>query len=237
MPWRNCRSVAPSKASTCPTRRRSRFMRRASPDGPDRRHAGQKHRSARRARPRSPRCLVDAWKARARAIASVGRLHCCGRSSASKSGVRRGARSMWAKLEAPRFAARLETHPHSQRRGDAGRRHLAAESGLFAQSCWADPVGELDLAQMPQGRRGSIALLTKIKGTAAGRRKYSAVCRSRSDVWPAGDLAGARSIGKMLGSKSVRPRSSCASCRKPGAPTVGRRGLAWLSYNAVGTAL
>jgi 3-methyladenine DNA glycosylase/8-oxoguanine DNA glycosylase len=84
--------------------------------------------------------------------------------------------------------------------------------------------GELDLDNLPEDDEEAIALLTKIKGIGRWSAEiYLLFAEGRGDVFPAGDLAVLIEIGRLMGCRRSRPKSSCASLPNLGAPTAAPR--------------
>ena len=141
-----------SKASTSPTRPRSRSMRRASPDGPNRRNrftpASTRWPSARRPSPRCSRPTASP----SRGSASRASRPCCGRSSGQQVSVA-AARSMWNKLTAKLGQpVDLQKLLECQRRGAARGRPVAAEGRLCAQPGRPGAVGRTRPRPSARGR-------------------------------------------------------------------------------------
>ena len=153
--WPGCRSPTRSKASTSPTRRRSRFMRRASPDGPDARRAS--------------RATSTRWPSREPAFAGVLEKHGMPEPRNSEPGAQTllrtivgqqvsvaAARSMWAKLEAafgspPDLNRLLAASDEELRAAGMSRQKV----GLHPKPRRAGHLGRARPRQPARGRRGS----------------------------------------------------------------------------------
>ena len=145
------------------------------------------------------------------------------------------ARSMWAKLEAAyRLAARpqaLLTASDEELRAAGISRQKAGYARSLAQLVLSD---ELDLANLPADDEEAIALLTRSRASAAGRRK--SICCSPKAAPTSGRPATSRCRSRSAGcsgwpnARREKQLRELAEAWRPhrGAAAV----LAWHSYNS-----
>ena len=207
-------------------------MRRASPDGPDKR-ASAAH--------------VEALAGREPAFARVVEQHGIPEPRNSERGAQTllrtivgqqvsvaAARSMWAKLEAAFGRRPTSTAARGERRGASRRRHVAPEVGLYPKSRRAGHSGELDLDSLPEDDEDAIALLTRIKGIGRWSAEiYLLFAEGRADVFPAGDLAVMVELGRLMGLDGKPSEKQLREIAEPWRPYRGAAAiLAWHSYNS-----
>ena len=187
---RGCRSATRWKASTSPTRPRSRFTRRARLMVRTSESIRRACRGARRAASRRLRAWSSNTACPSRATASAG-AHTLLRTIVGQQVSVAAARSMWAKLEAafgspPDLNLLLAATDEELRAAGMSRQ----KSGYIRSLAELVISGELDLDNLPGDDEEAIALLTKIKGIgrwsaeiyllfAEGRRRHLSRRRPR----------------------------------------------------------
>ncbi len=111
------------------------------------------------------------------------------------------ADSVWSKLEAE-LGEDIPADALLARDFDALRAcGLSRQKQGYARSlCELVEAGEIDFHALPEDDDEAIALLTRIKGIGRWSAEiYLLFAEGRPDIWPAGDLAVQKAVGRIMG--------------------------------------
>lgn len=144
------------------------------------------------------------------------------------------AASMWRKLEAELgegFApAELLARDFDTLRACG----LSRQKQGYARSlCELVVNGELDFGSLPDDDEEAIAQLTRIKGIGRWSAEiYLLFAEGRPDIWPAGDLAVQKAVGRILGHDEMPKEKVVREVAEAWRPHRGAVAIfAWHTYN------
>ena len=143
------------------------------------------------------------------------------------------ADSVWAKLEA---AIGDEMLPERIVEADFDALRacgLSRQKQGYARSlCELVAAGELDLENLPADDEAAIAELTKIKGIGRWSAEiYLLFAEGRPDIWPAGDLAVQKAVGKIVGMSEMPSEKETRAIAEDWRPHRGAMAIfAWHAY-------
>ena len=144
------------------------------------------------------------------------------------------ATSMWNKLEAE-LGEGFTPSCLLKRDFDTLRAcGLSRQKQGYARSlCELVESGELDFDSLPADDEEAIEQLTRIKGIGRWSAEiYLLFAEGRPDIWPAGDLAVQKAVGRMLGHDEMPKEKVVREVAEPWRPHRGAVAIfAWHSYN------
>ena len=145
------------------------------------------------------------------------------------------AASVWRKLEAE-LGEGMEAQALLDRDFDTLRAcGLSRQKQGYARSlCELVAQGELDLDALPPDDEEAIAQLTRIKGIGRWSAEiYLLFAEGRPDIWPAGDLAVQKAVGRIMGlDERLPPEKQVRAIADPWRPHRGAMAIfAWHTYN------
>jgi DNA-3-methyladenine glycosylase II len=145
------------------------------------------------------------------------------------------AASVWSKLEAE-LGEGMEAQALLDRDFDTLRAcGLSRQKQGYARSlCELVAQGELDLDALPPDDEEAIAQLTRIKGIGRWSAEiYLLFAEGRPDIWPAGDLAVQKAVGRIMGlDERLPPEKQVRAIADPWRPHRGAMAIfAWHTYN------
>ena len=145
------------------------------------------------------------------------------------------AASVWQKLEAE-LGEGMEAQALLDRDFDTLRAcGLSRQKQGYARSlCELVAQGELDLDALPPDDEEAIAQLTRIKGIGRWSAEiYLLFAEGRPDIWPAGDLAVQKAVGRIMGlDERLPPEKQVRAIADPWRPHRGAMAIfAWHTYN------
>lgn len=143
------------------------------------------------------------------------------------------ADSVWAKLE-----AEIGSEMAPERIVDADFDALRAcgmsrqKQGYARSLCELVAAGELDLENLPADDDAAIAELTKIKGVGRWSAEiYLLFAEGRPNIWPAGDLAVQKAVGKIVGLSEMPSEKETRAIAEPWRPHRGAMAVfTWHAY-------
>ena len=143
------------------------------------------------------------------------------------------ADSVWAKLEA---AIGIEMAPERIVEADFDALRacgLSRQKQGYARSlCELVAAGELDLENLPADDEAAIAELTRIKGIGRWSAEiYLLFAEGRPDIWPAGDLAVQKAVGKIVGMSEMPSEKETRAIAEDWRPHRGAMAIfTWHAY-------
>lgn len=144
------------------------------------------------------------------------------------------AASMWRKLEAELGegfapAELLERDFDTLRACGLSRQ----KQGYARSLCELVQSGELDFATLPADDEAAIEQLTRIKGIGRWSAEiYLLFAEGRPDIWPAGDLAVQKAVGRLLGHDEMPKEKVVREVAEAWRPYRGAVAIfAWHTYN------
>lgn len=144
------------------------------------------------------------------------------------------ATSMWNKLEAE-LGEGFTPSCLLKRDFDTLRAcGLSRQKQGYARSlCELVESGELDFGSLPADDEGAIELLTRIKGIGRWSAEiYLLFAEGRPDIWPAGDLAVQKAVGRLLGHAEMPKEKAVREVAEAWRPHRGAVAIfAWHTYN------
>ncbi|UIP06498.1 DNA-3-methyladenine glycosylase 2 family protein [Erythrobacter sp. SDW2] len=144
------------------------------------------------------------------------------------------AASMWRKLEAE-LGEGFSPSRLLERDFDTLRAcGLSRQKQGYARSlCELVESGELDFGSLPADDEEAIAQLTRIKGIGRWSAEiYLLFAEGRQDIWPAGDLAVQKAVGRILGHDEMPKEKVVRELAEAWRPHRGAVAIfAWHTYN------
>ncbi|WBY17614.1 DNA-3-methyladenine glycosylase 2 family protein [Erythrobacteraceae bacterium WH01K] len=145
------------------------------------------------------------------------------------------AASVWRKLEAE-LGEEMDARDLLARDFDTLRAcGLSRQKQGYARSlCELVAEGSLDLGALPADDEAAIAELTRIKGIGRWSAEiYLLFAEGRSDIWPAGDLAVQKAVGKIMQlDENLPPEKTVRAIAEAWRPYRGAMAIfAWDTYN------
>ncbi|MBD58668.1 MAG: DNA glycosylase [Citromicrobium sp.] len=144
------------------------------------------------------------------------------------------ADSVWAKLEAEIGS---EMAPEKIVGADFDTLRacgLSRQKQGYARSlCELVAAKELDLANLPEDDEAAIAELTKIKGIGRWSAEiYLLFAEGRPDIWPAGDLAVQKAVGRIAGLEDMPSEKETRAIAQDWQPHRGAMAIfTWHAYS------